>query len=235
MKTAGHDEPIDVKLPAAVAAQPLREQVISALRKAIMEFQLKPGQRLVERELIEALGVSRTTVREALRELASEGLVTVVPQRGAMVSAPTEEEALDFYDVRASLEALIVERFVDRASASQVMRFEAAVELFAELADAEASINEMLAAKDVMFEVLLQGAGSQALRQIIEGIQIRVRILRATSMSGPDRVSDSVEELRAVARAIAAHDGVLAAELYAEHIRAAAKSAMSQLQGQRAQ
>lgn len=233
MKTAGHDERIDVQLPATVAAQPLREQVISALRQSIMEFRLKPGQRLVERELIEALGVSRTTVREALRELASEGLITVVPQRGAMVSAPTEEEALDFYDVRASLEALIVERFVDRASPSQVMRFGAAVESFAELAGAGGTITEMLAAKDVMFEVLLQGAGSQALRHIIDGIQVRVRILRATSMSGPDRVAKSVEELRAVARAIAAHNGVLAAELYAQHIRAAAKSAMSQLQEQR--
>lgn len=233
MKTAGHEERIDLKLPVAAIAQPLREQVILALRQAIMDFRLKPGQRLVERELIEALGVSRTTVREALRELASEGLVTVVPQKGAMVSAPTEEEALDFYDVRASLEALIVERFVDRASQSQIMRFGAAVQWFAELAGAGASITELLAAKDDMFEILLQGAGSQALRQIIEGIQVRVRILRATSMSGAQRVAQSVEELRAVAGAVAARDGVLAAELYAEHIRAAAKSAMSQLQEQR--
>ena len=70
-------------------AAPLREQVIAALRQAILDFQLKPGQRLVERELIEQLGVSRTTIREALRELTAEGLITVIPQKGAIVSAPS--------------------------------------------------------------------------------------------------------------------------------------------------
>lgn len=229
MKTAEHAERMHLELPRASAAQPLREQVITALRQAIMEFRLKPGQRLVERELIEALRVSRTTVREALRELASEGLVTVVPQKGAMVSAPTVAEALDFYDVRASLEALVVERFVGRASPSQIIRFEAAVEWFAELASARATITELLAAKDEMFEVLLQGAGSPALRQIIEGIQVRVRVLRATSMSGDGRVAVSVGELRAIARAIGAHDAALASELYADHIRSAAAAALSRL------
>src|SRR5262245_10208805 len=90
--------------PVGRVAAPLREKVVVALRQAIMDFQLKPGQRLVEREIIERLGVSRTTVREALRELASEGLVTVVPQKGAVVSTPTLDAAEDLYEVRASLE-----------------------------------------------------------------------------------------------------------------------------------
>src|SRR4051812_46590318 len=80
--------------PMGRIAAPLREQVIAALRQAILDFHLKPGQRLVERELIEQLGVSRTTVREALRELTSEGLVTVVPQKGAVVATPTLEDAI---------------------------------------------------------------------------------------------------------------------------------------------
>src|SRR3546814_737946 len=94
--------------PVDRVAAPLREQVITALRAAILDFQLRPGQRLVERELIEQLGVSRTTVREALRELTSEGLVTVVPQRGAVVSAPSLAEAEDMYDIRAVLESVLV-------------------------------------------------------------------------------------------------------------------------------
>ena len=72
--------------PVGKAAAPLRERVIATLREAILDFELRPGQRLIERELIERLGVSRTTVRESLRELDSEGLVTVVPQRGAVVA-----------------------------------------------------------------------------------------------------------------------------------------------------
>src|SRR5690554_2823503 len=114
--------------PVDRVAAPLREQVITALRTAILDFQLRPGQRLVERELVEQLGVSRTTVREALRELTSEGLVTVVPQKGAVVATPTLEDAVDLYEVRAALESLVVTRFVERASDQQVVRLQEAVE-----------------------------------------------------------------------------------------------------------
>lgn len=177
-------------------AAPLRAQVIEALRQAILDFKFKPGQRLVERELIEMLGVSRTTVREAIRELSSEGLVTVVPQKGAIVSAPSVDEALDLYDVRAMLESLVVERFVERASQSQVIMLDAAVERFAEAGQKESDTLSLLNTKDQIFEVLIDGAGSPALRQLIESVQARVRILRATSMSEQGRFEESVGELR---------------------------------------
>jgi len=74
-------------------AAPLRTQVSDILRREIVEMRLHPGQRLVERELIERIGVSRTTIREALRELASEGLVTTIPQKGAIVAIPSPKEA----------------------------------------------------------------------------------------------------------------------------------------------
>src|SRR3569833_4707584 len=101
-------------------AAPLREQVLEWLRAAILNFDLKPGERLVERELIERIGVSRTTIREVLRELTAEGLVVVIPQKGAVVYAPSREEAKDLYAVRASLEALAVRRFIGRAPEEKV-------------------------------------------------------------------------------------------------------------------
>src|ERR1700710_1658654 len=132
--------------PMGRIAAPLREQVIAALRQAILDFQLKPGQRLVERELIEQLGVSRTTVREALRELTSEGLVTVVPQRGAIVSAPSLEEAIDLYEVRAALESLVVQHFVERASDDEVQQLVATVDNLEIVTNTPENIREALAA-----------------------------------------------------------------------------------------
>ena len=79
--------PGDLALRVARVAAPLREQVVQLLRQEIAQMGLLPGQRLVERDLIERIGVSRTTVREALRELAAEGLVKTVPQKGAIVAA----------------------------------------------------------------------------------------------------------------------------------------------------
>ena len=79
----------DLSLRVGRVAAPLREQVVDVLRQAILDFRLKPGQRLIERELIEQTGVSRTTIREVLRQLAAEGLVTTIPQKGAIVVVPS--------------------------------------------------------------------------------------------------------------------------------------------------
>ena len=104
-------EPDGADLAGQVArvAAPLREQVLDLLRREIVEMRLRPGQRLVERELIQRIGVSRTTIREALRELAAEGLVTTIPQKGAIVAVPSWREAEEVYEVRALLETEVLE------------------------------------------------------------------------------------------------------------------------------
>ncbi|KJC64838.1 transcriptional regulator, GntR family [Agreia bicolorata] len=210
-------------------AAPLREQVITALRQAILDFHLKPGQRLVERELIEQLGVSRTTIREALRELTSEGLVTVVPQKGAIVSAPSLEDAIDLYEVRAALESLVVQRFVERASDEQVVRLAATIDHLAAVAESTTEVRAILAAKDTFYAVLIEGAQSSALQQLLEGIQARVQVLRATSLSEAGRIPEVVRELRAVTDAVANRDAKRAARLCAAHVRSAAKTALGSL------
>lgn len=210
-------------------AAPLRQQVIQALRAAILNFELRPGQRLVERELIEQLEVSRTTVREALRELTSEGLVTVVPQRGAIVSVPSLEEAEDLYEIRALLESLLIERFVQRADDGQLARLSAAVEHFASSTAETDDIRVVLDAKDRFYEVLVEGAGSPTLAGLIEGLQARVRLLRATSMSEPGRADVAVTELRAVVAAAERRQPQEAARLCAQHVRNAAMTALKHL------
>ncbi|AYF98822.1 GntR family transcriptional regulator [Protaetiibacter intestinalis] len=212
--------------PIGRVAAPLREQVLASLRQAILDFHLKPGQRLVERELMEQLGVSRTTVREALRELTSEGLVTVVPQRGAVVATPTPDDALDLYEVRAALESLVVQRFIERASDEQVRRLEQAVQGFADASIRTADIRQILAAKDKFYVVLIEGANSTALQQLLEGIQARVQVLRATSLSEEGRTFAAVRELQGIVDAIKERDAELAARRTTEHIRAASVTAL---------
>ena len=215
--------------PMGRVAAPLREQVIAALRQAIRDFQLKPGQRLVERELIEQLGVSRTTIREALRELTSEGLVTVVPQRGAIVSAPSLDDATDLYEVRASLESLVVQRFVERASDAEVKQLEGTIDNLARVSAETENVRDIFAAKDQFYAVLIAGAKSAALQGLLEAIQARVQVLRATSLSEHGRSSQVVVELRAVVAAIADRDAELASRLCAAHVRTAAITALHSL------
>ncbi|MCE3551418.1 GntR family transcriptional regulator [Pseudonocardia sp. RS11V-5] len=208
-------------------AAPLRDQVLGIVRQAIMDFELKPGQRLVERELIEHLGVSRSTVREVLGQLSAEGLVTIVPQKGAVVTVPTAEDAADLYEIRASLEALAVRRFVERATEAQRAALRVAFDEYARASEDGAV--SALVAKDELYRVLLDGADSAPIQQLLASAQGRVRAMRATSLSEPGRAREAVEELRLVVEAIEAGKAAQAAKLCAAHVRAAARSGLRRL------
>ena len=207
----------------------VREQTIDSLRRAILNFELKPGQRLIEREFIERLGIPRTTFREAIRDLAAEGLLTVVAQKGARVSAPTLDEAIDLYEVRAALESLIVSRFVERAEEREVRQLKAAVRNFRRVSARTTDTLELLRAKELFYVVLVRGARSSALQQLFDGIKVRVHVLRATSLSHPGRVTETVGELEAIVAAIADRDAELAARLCTEHVRNACATALPSL------
>ena len=205
-------------------AAPLRDQVLEIVRGAILDFRYKPGQRLIERELIEQIGVSRTTIREVLRELDAEGLVTTIPQKGAIVVVPTPEEAADLYDVRGSLEALAARRFVERANGEQLVALRRAVEDFGRAVVAGADTLTLLQAKDAVYDVLLDGAGSAAIRSMLSGLQARVRMLRFTSLSQPGRPAVAVLEMRVLCDAVEARDGDAAAAACVSHLEQAART-----------
>ena len=98
----------------------VRAMAEDKMRSAIVLGELLPGQRLTERELCALTGAGRTTVREAIRQLESEGLITTISHRGPIVSVLTEEEARDIYELRAMLEGQAGRLFVERATDEQV-------------------------------------------------------------------------------------------------------------------
>lgn len=205
----------------------VRQQAIDELRADILSFRYRPGERLVERELTESLGVSRATLREALGQLRSEGLVELIPQRGAVVATLSRSDAADLYEVRIRLESLVIERFGQNATPAQLAGLAAAIEDVATVSATEPTIAELLDAKDRFFAVLLDGAGSPVLSQLISGIQARIRLLRATSMSTPGRKEQTVAELRGVLAALDRRAIVEAADLYADHLRRAAEISLA--------
>jgi DNA-binding GntR family transcriptional regulator len=213
--------------PIGRVAAPLRDQVLEVVRQGILDFRLRPGQRLIERELMEQLGVSRATVREVIARLASEGLVTNIPQRGAIVTVLTEEEAADIYEMRVSLEVLATQRFIERVTPAQVAELRQAFDGFAEAAEGENL--DQLRAKDAFYKVLFEGAASAPLTQVLTMLQSRVRLLRWTSLSAPGRARQTVEELRDLVEAIEAKDAAAAAGACARHVRNAARTALARM------
>jgi DNA-binding GntR family transcriptional regulator len=208
----------DFSLRVGRVAAPLRQQVLELLRQAILDFRYKPGQRLIERELIEQTGVSRTTIREVLRELEAEGLVTTIPQKGAVVVVPTPEEAEELYEVRSALEQLTVRNFVARAPDEQVATLRRTAEEFAGVVEQGGDTQALLRAKDSFYDALFAGGGNREVSSILGRLQARVRMLRAASMSDPERGPKIVAELDALVTAIEARDADVAATACARHL-----------------
>lgn len=204
-------------------APTVRTQVSGILRQAIADTRFKPGQRLVERELTEMLGVSRTSVREALRELAAEGLVRSIPNKGMVVAGLTQREVANLYELRSALEGLAGRLFVERATDAQVKELRAAYE---RIAAGVAAKRDVLEAKDEFYAVLFAGADNDELRTVVEGLHTRVRRMRAISLAQPGRSTQTLREIRAIVRAIEHRDAAAAAAACSRHVELAGKSAL---------
>jgi len=205
---------------------PVRAQVLDNLRQAIIERHLAPGQRLIERELVELTGVSRTSIREALRELAAEGLVTAIPNRGTIVASVTADEARQLFEVRSALEALAGRLFVQHASQARRAALAKALQRIERLAAKGAP---MLAAQDSFYDVLFEGGGNEALRAVIAGLHARVSVLRPLSLSVPGRPAQSIAELRAIVDAVLANDAEGAARACSRHVEEAGQVCLQAL------
>lgn len=105
---------------------PLREVVFNTLRQAILKGELKPGERLMEIALAEKLGVSRTPIREAMRKLELEGLVVMIPRRGAQVANITEKDLNDVLEVRITLENMAIEKACANMTDADIRKLEQA-------------------------------------------------------------------------------------------------------------
>ena len=214
-------------------AAPLRQQVVDALRRAIIEGRLAPGARLVERELTEMMQVSRTVIREALRQLESEGLIAIIPNKGPVVRALTQAEAKDLYQIRAVLEGLAARLFTEHASDGQLKRLAGALEVVVQ-AYASGDAQQVLETKNRFYEVLFEGAGSETLSSMLNTLHARIWRWRALGLSHPgrskQRSKESIRNLRAMLAAIRKRDADAAERITREEANRAAAEVMRLLQ-----
>jgi DNA-binding GntR family transcriptional regulator len=201
----------------------VRDQVAELIRAAILDFRFQPGQRLVEGDLLGELGVSRSTLREALRQLEAEGLILAVPRKGMFVVSPSEEEVAEVYEVRLALESVAARRFAERASPQQVASLRERLAAYERLVEDDgADVRHLLDAKDRFYGVLLDVSGSTIVKSVLSEMHARVRAVRARSMLRPGRPPEAAAELRAMLEAIEAGDPEQAARRCEEHLRRAA-------------
>lgn len=206
----------------------LRERVEDYLRSAIMQGQLRGGERLREQELCDLLNVSRSTLREALRTLEAERLITIEPHRGPSVARMTEKSARDLYAIRALLEGLAAHEFARLADDEQISRLRQQVRnlhSFTGKTDRAGLLN----AKRLFYDVLLSGCGNALVKEMLLGMLSRINLLRATSFTRIERLTESLREIDQIFECIEARDPAGAQRAAQLHIENAERAALDVL------
>jgi GntR family transcriptional regulator, trigonelline degradation regulator len=211
---------MEVKLVRISA--PLRAQVEEALRRAIADGQLNPGARLVERELCEKFSISRTLLREALRQLEAERLIETIPNRGMVVATPTLSDALQLFQVRAELEGLASRIVAESGSAQDHAQLKKALDVLKD-ALAAGCMKTFRVRKNEFYATLITVSRNEVLGEILSVLHNRIQLFRGASLAEPGRAEDAVAELDAIVSAIEARNGREAQLLTARHMQNAAR------------
>lgn len=203
--------------------KPLRELVLDAIREAVISGALKPRERLMEIQLAEELGVSRTPIREALRKLELEGFIVMVPRKGAYVADFSFKDIADVYEIRAALEGLAAGLAAERITDEELENME---RLLAEKAEAivQRDMDKLVEVDTKFHEIIYQASRNKRLWAIISNLREQIQRCRTTSLAFPGRMQKSLEEHRNIVEAIQSRDPQLSRQLAQEHIENAENS-----------
>ncbi|MDO5589752.1 MAG: GntR family transcriptional regulator [Lachnospiraceae bacterium] len=201
--------------------QSLRGRVFQSLREDILNGKYKENDELREITIGEELGVSRTPVREALRQLELEGLVRIVPNKGAYVTGITRKDVIDIFKIRSMLEGLCARWATEHITKEQIEELEEML-LLSEfrLKKEKSAVADQVSELDGRFhKVLYEASNSRILEHVLSDFHKYVKLARKTSVSAENRAAKSIEEHRAILDAIKQKDADLAEGLADRHIR----------------
>ena len=196
----------------------LRRQACEAIKQAITEMDIyrHPGEiRLDERQLSQALGVSRTPIREALSVLEQEGFVRTVPRRGVVVVRKSKREVVEMITVWAALESLAARLAAPRITDAEVAALRALVDAFQD--DPSGDITEYSNANMQFHKAIIRLGGVALMSGLTETLFIHMRAVRAVTMTQDNRAQRSIVDHRNIIAALAAHDADAAERLVREH------------------
>ncbi|HWR31014.1 MAG TPA: GntR family transcriptional regulator [Negativicutes bacterium] len=212
--------------PELTNTKPIREIIYEYLREAILDGRLKPGERLVERDLAEKFRASRTPIREALRKLETEEFLEYLPRRGDIVKGVNPEDIEEVYVLREMLEALAVRRSVSHLTDADIDVLRLVVEK-TNCAQQEQRVTDVIAGLREFDMILLNASQMKRLRVFVNSLQESLRSYRKFNLSNPDRREQAVREHQEIFAAILSRDADRAEGLVRRHIQAARDTLLS--------
>ena len=196
---------------------PLRDVVFNTLRQAILKGELKPGERLMEIALAERLGVSRTPIREAMRKLELEGLVVMIPRRGAQVANITEKDLNDVLEVRIALENMAIEKACQNMTEDGMSKLWMAAKTF-ERTTAEGDLVKMAEADVAFHEIIYQASDNRRLIQVLNNLREQIYRYRVEYLKEEETRNLLVREHEEMTKAIRERDVKNAQRIAYQHI-----------------
>ncbi|WP_265445950.1 GntR family transcriptional regulator [Acetivibrio straminisolvens] len=197
--------------------KPLREVIFDTLREAIIAGELKPGERLMEVKLAEKMGVSRTPVREAIRKLELEGLVEMLPRKGAHVAELSAKDIMDVLEVRATLDGLATALAAERITDEEIKELEHIQSQF--LAYANKDNLQGSIKKDVEFhELIYRASRNERLIQIANNLREQIQRFRVIYLKDYSNPKELIKEHQYILEAISTRDKIAAQEYAQKHI-----------------
>lgn len=196
---------------------PLREVVFNTLRDAILKGELDPGEHLMEVQLANRLGVSRTPIREAIRQLETEGLVVMTPRKGAVVAEITQKDLTDVLEVRKALEELAVELACSKITAEEVEKLKECDERFCKALDK----NELTVIADMdeqFHDVIYEATGNKRLIQLLNNLRQQMYRYRLEYIKDDKQWDVLREEHKRLVKAIEEKDIATAKAVTGHHI-----------------
>jgi DNA-binding GntR family transcriptional regulator len=217
------------KRPEPTTAQqstPLTDQALAYLRDAIQTQEINPGQEIDFAALAQKLGMSRTPIRESMRQLLTEGLLELLPGGAVCVTQLSAFEAEGFYHVRDELEIVAVRAAAVHISDLEIEMLRANLSLF----DRTRTESKKLSKIDNQFHTILQDACNNSyLSQTLRRLRIRIGLLQGRPFSNPERINDAYKEHASIIKALESRDPDKAQRAIAKHYRSARKSRLSLL------
>lgn len=192
--------------------------VFCNIRDAILNGSLKPGERLLETQLADKIGVSRTPVREALRKLELEGFVKMIPRKGAMVTVISEKDIIDVLEIRSALEGLAVKYACDKMSNSDILNLKKLAFEF-ENATTKNDIDLMIKKDIELHELILSSTKNQKLIQLTNNLREQIYRIRIVYLKDVNYIKQIVDEHKKLVSAIEKHDKAEAVKISDLHIK----------------
>ncbi len=211
---------IEVKLDQY---KPLREIVFEALRQAILQEIIKPGERLMEKQLGEEMGVSRTPIREAIRRLELEGFVTIVPRKGAFVSEISLKDIKEVYEIRAALESLAAGLAAEKVTPQEIQEMQRCLQKEAELLENDDVVSTVEVDLDLHY-IIFKAANNERLLATLNNLREQLSRPRMIVTSLPGRKVASHWDHVKIVEAISSGNIELSEQLIWDHIEYSANT-----------